>query len=36
MKGDIVIVISYGLIDIKEAKTWKPTVVFPVEGNRLP
>lgn len=36
MKGDVVIVISYGIIHIGEAKTWKPTVVFPVEENRLP
>lgn len=36
MKGDVVIVISYGLIDINEAKAWKPTVIFPAEGNRLP
>ncbi|MES2332541.1 MAG: aspartate 1-decarboxylase [Bacteroidota bacterium] len=36
MKGDVVIVISYGLIDVTEAKEWKPTVVFPVKGNRLP
>ncbi|MDB5209479.1 MAG: aspartate 1-decarboxylase [Sediminibacterium sp.] len=35
MKGDVVIVISYGLIDVAEAKEWKPTVVFPAEGNRL-
>ncbi len=35
MKGDIVIVISYGIIDITEAKSWKPIVIFPKEGNRL-
>jgi len=34
-EGDIVIVISYALIDFEEAKTFKPTVVFPKEGNRL-
>lgn len=36
MKGDVVIVISYGIIDVNEAKTWQPTVIFPVEGNKLP
>ena len=27
--GDIVIVIAYGLMDFEEAKTFKPTIVFP-------
>ena len=27
--GDIVIIIAYALMDFKEAKTFKPTVVFP-------
>ncbi|MEO8173710.1 MAG: aspartate 1-decarboxylase [Sediminibacterium sp.] len=36
MKGDTVIVISYGIIDVTEAKTWQPVIVFPKEGNRLP
>jgi aspartate 1-decarboxylase len=35
LTGDVVIVISYGLIDVKEAKTWQPTVIFPKEGNKL-
>ncbi|NCI45238.1 aspartate 1-decarboxylase [Sediminibacterium soli] len=35
MEGDVVIIISYGLIDVKEAKDWQPVVVFPKEGNRL-
>jgi aspartate 1-decarboxylase len=34
-EGDIVIVISYALMDWEEAKTFKPTVVFPKAGNRL-
>lgn len=34
--GDIVIIISYGLMDFEEAKHFKPSMVFPVEGNRLP
>jgi aspartate 1-decarboxylase len=33
--GDIVIIISYGLIDMPEGKNWVPVVVFPKEGNRL-
>lgn len=35
MEGDVVIVISYGIIDVKEAREWKPIVVFPKEGNKL-
>jgi len=34
-EGDIVIVISYALMDWEKAKTFKPTVLFPKEGNRL-
>ncbi|HMJ48174.1 MAG TPA: aspartate 1-decarboxylase [Ferruginibacter sp.] len=34
-EGDIVIVISYALMDFEEAKTFKPTIVFPKEGNKL-
>ena len=34
-EGDIVIVISYALMDFEEAKTFKPMIVFPKEGNRL-
>ena len=33
--GDTVIIISYALMDFEEAKAFKPTVVFPKEGNRL-
>jgi aspartate 1-decarboxylase len=33
--GDIVIIISYGLIEREEARNWEPVVVFPKEGNRL-
>jgi aspartate 1-decarboxylase len=33
--GDIVIVISYGLVEQAEAKHWQPVVIFPKEGNRL-
>jgi aspartate 1-decarboxylase len=34
--GDIVIIISYAHLDFEEAKTFKPTIVFPeTETNRL-
>ena len=33
--GDIIIIISYALMDFEEAKKFKPTVIFPKEGNRL-
>lgn len=33
--GDIVIVISYALINFEEAKNWKPTLIFPDNTNRL-
>ncbi|MEL6864828.1 MAG: aspartate 1-decarboxylase [Bacteroidota bacterium] len=34
--GDIVIIISYGYMDIEEAKNFKPIAIFPDENNRLP
>ena len=34
MVGDIVIIVSYALMDFEEAKAFKPSVVFPVD-NRL-
>ena len=33
--GDTVIIISYAMMDFDEAKTFKPTIVFPKEGNCL-
>ena len=34
--GDIVIIMSYAMMDFEEAKTFKPTVVFPdATTNRL-
>ena len=33
--GDVCIVIAYALMDFEEAKAYKPTVVFPKEGNKL-
>ena len=32
-KGDIIIIISYGIIDFGEAKTFKPALVFPNEND---
>lgn len=36
MKGDTIIVLSYGLVDLKEAPTWLPVVVHPLPGNIVP
>lgn len=33
--GDVVIIISYALMTIEESKAFKPTLVFPKEGNKL-
>ena len=33
--GDIVIIISYALIDFAEAKAHQPTVIFPDQHNRV-
>ena len=32
--GDIVIIIAYATMDFEEAKTFKPSIVFPGEGNK--
>jgi aspartate 1-decarboxylase len=32
-KGDIIIIIAYGIIDSEEAKTFKPALVFPNEKD---
>jgi len=34
-EGDIVIIISYASMDFEFAKTFKPSIVFPGEGNKL-
>ena len=31
--GDIVIIISYGIMDFEIAKTFKPSIIFPDETN---
>ena len=34
--GDVVIIMSYALMDFEEAKSFKPSVIFPdTEANRL-
>ncbi len=33
--GDQVIIIGYGYMDFEEAKTYKPSMIFPGEGNKL-
>ncbi|MFA5245182.1 MAG: aspartate 1-decarboxylase [Pedobacter sp.] len=35
MKGDVIIIISYAIMDIEEAKNFKPFVVFPDEATNL-
>lgn len=32
-KGDVIIVISYGILDFEEAKSFKPSLVFPNEKD---
>ena len=33
--GDTVIIISYARMDFEEAKVFKPTIIFPKDGNTL-
>src|SRR5438309_11295328 len=35
MAGDIIVVISYATMDFEEAKKFKPSIVFPREGNKI-
>ena len=32
-KGDVIIIMSYGLLEFEEAKKFKPSLVFPNESN---
>ena len=34
-KGDVVIVISYASMEYEKAKSFKPTIIFPDENNKL-
>lgn len=31
--SDVIIIISYGIMDFEEAKTFKPTIIFPDEST---
>jgi aspartate 1-decarboxylase len=33
--GDVIIIISYATMDFEEAKSFKPTIIFPDQHNRL-
>ncbi len=33
--GDVLIIMSYCMLDFEEAKTFRPQVIFPLEGNTL-
>ncbi|GAC1420120.1 MAG: aspartate 1-decarboxylase [Flavisolibacter sp.] len=35
MVGDVVVIISYATMAFEEAKSFKPWLIFPKEGNRL-
>ncbi|MDN3655498.1 aspartate 1-decarboxylase [Ferruginibacter paludis] len=34
-EGDIIIIISYATMDFEAAKSFKPSIIFPKEGNKL-
>lgn len=34
-KGDVIIIIAYGILGIEEAKVFKPALVFPNEATNL-
>ncbi|MCG9970692.1 aspartate 1-decarboxylase [Christiangramia crocea] len=34
-KGDVLIIIAYGIMEIEEAKSFKPSLVFPDEETNL-
>ena len=35
MVGDVVVIIAYAAMPFEDAKTFKPWIVFPQEGNKL-
>lgn len=35
MVGDVVVIISYATMDFEMARSFKPAIVFPREGNKL-
>jgi len=34
MVGDVIVIISYAMMQFEEAKSFKPWIVFPKEGNK--
>ena len=34
-KGDLIIIISYGIMDFENAKSFRPTLIFPNDDNSL-
>ena len=35
LPGDVVIIITYAIMDFEAAKSHKPIIIFPIEGNKL-
>lgn len=35
MAGDVIVIISYAIMDFEAAKNYKPKVIFPKTGNKL-
>ena len=33
--GDVIIIVSYGIMDFEEAKNHEPVIIFPDENNRV-
>lgn len=33
--GDVVIIIAYAILEFEEAKMFKPTIIFPQQGNKI-
>jgi aspartate 1-decarboxylase len=33
--GDVVIIMSYAMMDFEDAKQWKPVILFPDQTNKL-
>jgi aspartate 1-decarboxylase len=36
MTGDVIVIMSYAQMSMEEAKSYKPTVIFPDGSNKLP
>ncbi|MCX6252449.1 MAG: aspartate 1-decarboxylase [Bacteroidetes bacterium] len=36
LPGDIIIIVSYAIIDYEEAKSYTPALVFPDQENKIP